>query len=367
MQGALSYVTGAHNFKAGVQYNWGPYINTRETNGDLQQVYLSGVPSTVTIYNTPLRYKETLDADVGIFAQDSWTLKRLTVNAGLRWEYLNSEVSAQESGDGRFVGERKFDAIPMPTWKDFAPRFGVVYDLFGNAKTALKFGLNRYNESRTTQFATIYNPLALTTASLSWTDLNGDDIAQGAIGCVYLTPGCEINFAQMPANFGSRALNTVDPDFQRAYNVETTAGIQHELLPRVSVSSNWYRRTFHDLRVTDNLLRTQADYSPVSVFNPITGQPFTVYNLNRSVLGRVDNFDTNAGSGRSQVYNGVDINFNARLPGGAMLFGGFATERTMRVDLRRARRPEHPPLLRRCEQRHPVPPAAQAVRDAIRC
>ena len=49
----------------------------------------------------------------------------------------------------------------MPVWKDLAPRFGVVYDLFGNAKTALKFSVNRYNESRTTQFAGRYNPLAL--------------------------------------------------------------------------------------------------------------------------------------------------------------------------------------------------------------
>ena len=330
MQGAVSYVTGAHNFKTGVQYNWGPYVNTRETNGDLEQFYLNGVPSTVTIYNTPLRSKEALVADVGIYAQDSWTLKRMTVNGGLRFEYLNSEVSAQESGAGRFVGERKFDAIPMPVWKDLAPRFGVIYDLFGNAKTALKFGLNRYNESRTTQFATIYNPLGLTSASLSWTDLNGDDIAQGAVGCVYRTPGCEMNFAQMPTNFGRRALNTVDPNFKRVYNIETTFGVQHELLPGVSVSSNFYRRTFHNLRVTDNLLVTMADYSAVSVFNPITGQPFTVYNPSAASLSRVNNFDTNAGSGRSQVYNAVDLNVNARLPKGAVLFGGFVTERTTR-------------------------------------
>lgn len=331
IQGAISYVTGAHSFKTGVQYNWGPYENTRETNADLQQVYLSGVPSTVTIYNTPLRYKDALVADVGIFAQDTWTLKRLTVNGGLRWEYLDSQVSAEESGVGRFVGERKFDAIPMPIWKDLAPRFGVIYDVSGNAKTALKFGLNRYNESRTTFFANTYNPLALTSASLSWTDLNKDDIAQGAVGCVYLTPGCEINFAQMPANFGKRSLNRVDPNFQRVYNVETTVGVQHELLRGVSVSANFYRRTFHNLRVTDNLLRTPADYAAVGVFNPITGQPFTVYNLDAAALSRVDNFDTNARSGRSQVYKAVDVNVNARLRGGAILFGGFETERTLRV------------------------------------
>ena len=74
-----------------------------------------------------------------------------------------------------------------------------MYDLFGNAKTALKFGVNRYNESRTTFFANRYNPLSLSSASLSWTDVNGDDIAQGELGCTYLvTPGCEINLAQLP-------------------------------------------------------------------------------------------------------------------------------------------------------------------------
>jgi hypothetical protein len=346
VQGALSYVTGAHNFKTGAQWNWGPYENTRATNADLQQVYRSGVPSFVTVYNTPLRYMDRLNADVGLYAQDTWTLKRLTVNGGLRWEYLRSEVSDQESPGGRFVGERRFEAIPMPVWKDLAPRFGAVYDVFGNAKTALKVGLNRYNESRTTFFANIYNPLALTSRDLTWTDLNRDDIAQGALGCVYQSPGCEINFAQLPTNFGQRQLNRVDPDFKRTYNVETTAGVQHELLPRVSVSTNFYRRTFHRLRVTDNLLRTMSDYTPVSVFNPLTGQPFTIYNTNLAAVPRVDNFDTNAGSGRRQVYTAVDFNVNARLPGGAMLFGGFVTERTTRAI---CDEPDDPNMLLYCD------------------
>ena len=347
-QSLLSYVTGAHNIKTGVQWNWGPYENTRETNADLQQVYRSGRPDTVTIYNTPLRYKDRLNADVALFAQDTWSLKRLTLNAGLRWEYLNSEVAAEESGAGRFVGARRFDAIQMPIWKDPAPRFGIVYDLFGNAKTALKFGFNRYNESRTTFFANKYNPLALTSASLSWTDLNGDDIAQGNPGCVYLTAGCEINFAQMPANFGKLSLNRVDPNFERVYNIETTAGVQHELLRGVSVSANWYRRTFHRLPVTDNLLVTMDDYTPVSVFNPVTGQPFTIFNLKPAALPRVDNLDTNSDSRRKQLYNAFDVNVSARLPGGAVIFGGFVTERTLRVT---CDEPDDPNALLFCDDR----------------
>jgi hypothetical protein len=329
-QASMSYVTGSHNAKVGFQYNWGTYVNTRETNADLQQVYSNGVPVSVTVYNTPLRYKDALLGDLGIYAQDTWTLDRLTLNGGLRYEILRHEVSKQESGAGRFIGERRFDPIPMPTWKDIAPRFGAVYDLFGNAKTALKFGLNKYNESRTTFFANRYNPLALSSASLQWTDSNGDDIAQGELGCAYLTTGCEINFATLPSTFGRAQLNRVDPNFKRVYNVETTAGVQHELLPRVSLSANWYRRTFHRLRVTDNTLRTMSDYVPFSIFNPMTGQPFTIYDVSPAAATRVDNLDMNAGPERKHVYMGYDLNVTARLPRGGSLFGGLVTERNLR-------------------------------------
>jgi hypothetical protein len=345
-QASMAYVTGSHNAKVGFQFNWGTYVNTRETNADLQQVYSNGQPISVTVYNTPLRYKDALLGDLGIYAQDTWTLNRLTLNGGIRFEMLKHEVSKQESGRGRFIGERSFEPIPMPTWKDIAPRFGVVYDLFGNAKTALKFGVNRYNESRTTFFANRYNPLALTSASLPWTDMNGDDIAQGQLGCTYLTAGCEINLAQLPANFGRVQLNRVDPEFKRVYNIETTAGVQHELLPRVSLSANWYRRTFHRLRVTDNLARTMSDYIPFNIFNPLTGQPFTIFDVTPAAISRVDNFDTNAGDERKHIYTGYDVNLQARLPGGGTLFGGFVTERNMRSI---CDEPDDPNLLLYCD------------------
>jgi hypothetical protein len=81
-----SYVTGSHNVKVGFQYNWGPYENTRDTNADLQQRYTNGAPSQVLAYNTPLRYMDKLNGDLGIYAQDSWALNRLTLNYGLRFE-----------------------------------------------------------------------------------------------------------------------------------------------------------------------------------------------------------------------------------------------------------------------------------------
>ena len=42
------------------------------------------MPDSVLVRNTPLNYGERLNYDLGFYAQDSWTLNRLTVNAGLR-------------------------------------------------------------------------------------------------------------------------------------------------------------------------------------------------------------------------------------------------------------------------------------------
>jgi hypothetical protein len=326
---SASYVTGAHNVKVGFQWSWGPYENTRETNADLQQVYNNGAPLRVNVFNTPLRYKDNLNADLGIYAQDSWTLNQLTLNYGVRWEYHNSEVAEEESPAGRFQPARQYGPIQMPIWKDWSPRFGIVYDLFGDARTAVKFSFNRYNESRTTFFAARYNPLTVQSFALPWTDVNRDDIAQGELGCVFLSPGCEINFATLPTTFGQPRLNTVDPDFARTYNLETAIGVQHELMSRLSVSANYYRRSFHDLRVTDNLLRTMADYQAYNLYHPITGQAFQVWDVTAAAAPLVENFDTNSDA-RSHIYHGVDLTVNGRLPRGGMVFGGFVTETNLR-------------------------------------
>jgi hypothetical protein len=328
LQGSLSYVTGSHNIKTGAQWNWGPYRRTRVSNADLVQQYIRGVPDSVQILNTPLDWTDRLNADLGIYAQDAWTLKRLTVNAGARWEYFNSEVSASSAPAGRFTPARSFDAIPMPVWKDLAPRFGVVYDLFGDAKTAIKAGINRYEQAQTINFADQFNPLVLEQPVVSWTDLNGDDIAQGELGCVYLTPGCEINLSQLRQGFGISAQTYPNPDIKRVYNIETTFGVQHELLPGVQVNAGWFHRTFHNLPRQTNTLQSFGDYTRVDVVSPLDGSVIPMYNVSPAALTRVRNVVA-TDDGQKEWYNGYEVSFNARLPRGATLFGGTTAERML--------------------------------------
>jgi hypothetical protein len=374
---SMSYVTGSHNIKVGFQNTWGTFYHTTNGNADLYQNYQSGLnraggtgvpftrPATVTVYNTPVGSGEALDYDLGIYAQDSWSVKRLTVNFGLRWEKAVARVLGGHSPAGRFVPERQFDEIlNLPNWTDWAPRFAVVYDLFGNAKTALKYSINRYNRSVTTGVADDYNPLGASTSTLQWTDLNGDNIAQGESqlvngvrqSCVYLTAGCEIDFRNLSALFGVQDANEYG-GWPRTWNLEQGIELQHELLPRLSLTGSWFHGSFRNLDVTINrALQFDGDptlnpwYTPFTVYNPETGEAITAYGLKlEGTASRrpTDNLDTYDPT-REQVYNAFNLEFRARPGVGAQIFGGISFERELLVN---CTAPDDPNDLRFCDDR----------------
>jgi hypothetical protein len=328
VQASASYVTGSHAIKVGVMDQWGFYRRYNNANADLYQTYNNGVPFRVTVLNTPLQVKENLDANLGIYAQDSWNINRLTINYGLRWDYLRQRVVGQPEMHGRFANTPAYDDIVLPVWSTLSPRLSVVYDLSGNGKTAIRAGYNKFVTAATTGFGQLYNPTALTTFDLPWNDLNGDDIAQGERGCVFLTPGCEINFATLPPNFGVRSLAQFDPDLKRPYQLAFNAGITHEVLPGLSLSFDYTRSDFRNITMRYNSLRTADSYERVDIVSPLDGSIIPFYNVKAAFQNAVANIDKTE-PGMKRWYNGFDVGFNARMIGGLRAFGGFNIERTL--------------------------------------
>jgi hypothetical protein len=327
---ALSYVTGSHAMKVGAQWSFGVDGNSQVRTGDIVQNYtgspaigVSGTPFSVTVYNTPTYNSEYVNADLGIYAQDTWTLRRLTVSPGFRYDHFNAEIQGGCRAAGRFVPsfcEPTFSNTP--DWNNISPRFSIVYDLFGNAKTALKGSVSKYMLPWAGGWGKRYDPFTTQSDTRTWKDLNGDDIAENN----------EIG-PSSNSNFGISTGRSPGPGLAREYNVETTVGVQHQLLPRVSVFGGYYHRHFYNQEAQQNPLLTSADWAPFQVANPLgTGEMITLYNLNLAKAGQYASqlIDINSSINRT-IYDGFEASFTARLPHGSNVFGGWSNDRLITV------------------------------------
>ena len=337
---SLSYVAGSHTFKTGVQ--WGRGLFRQEqfgSNGDLTQRYRDGVPDSVIVFNTPTLALNRLTADLGFYVQDSWRITdRLTVSPGIRFEYVNASIDAGSAPAGRFVPARQFpEQHNLPNWFDIAPRFGVVYDLTGDARTALKATINRYNRNFTTDLAARYDPLFLQNDTRNWSDCDYLPGTSRCSGLALATNGDNIaqdNEIGPSSNrtFGAAPNRTFDPDSKRPYDLEYTVGVEREVAAGVSVAATWFKRESYNFQQTINRLVDASDFSPFVVPNPLTGEPLTIYNLNPAKQGLVDLVDTTADRSQARYsFNGFEATFKARLPFGGNMFGGWSAGQTINV------------------------------------
>jgi hypothetical protein len=332
---SLSYVTGSHAVKVGFTDTEGPAVTDVYTSYDTALTVRNGVPFSVTVRTTPYTARERLIADLGLYAQDTWTVKRLTVNAGLRFDYMNSKVDAQDATGGTWIGPRHFDEVNhVPLWTDLGPRLGAAYDLFGNGKTAVKATLSRYILSNGLAFARTQNPFNTTTntATRTWNDtIHPDGIPQvdelGPLG----------------STFGQVIVSThYDPETitgfaKRRSNWEFSTSLTQELVSRVSAEVAYFRRSQGHFTVTDNLKVGPQDYDQYCVTAPtdprlgdVSGTRICgLYDLNPAKFGAafVDNLVTFADNYGKQieVFNGVDFSVNARIRSDLFVTGGFST------------------------------------------
>ena len=118
------------------------------------------VPITSTSSRIPVAF-EPWYRDHGVYIQDKWTpIRKLTLNLGLRFETIYGWQPAACQPATTFVSEQCFPEIKgAPDFKALVPRFSVVYDLFGDGRTALKFSASRYDQPITLSNVLRLNPL----------------------------------------------------------------------------------------------------------------------------------------------------------------------------------------------------------------
>jgi hypothetical protein len=349
-RGAVSYITGAHAFKIGMNDRIG---YTKHHSFDLNPLnyrFNNGVPNQLTQRAYPFDRLGNVDHELGVFAQDKWTVGGLTLSYGARYDYVLSSFPEQHVGPAPLAPNRNitFPAQDNIAFHDVTPKLGASYDPFGTGKTAVKVSLNRYVATLGidgNNFGGAPNPVnnLVTSTTRSWTDTNRNFVPD----CDLINPNANGECGRLAnTDFGGvRPGATYDRALlrgwgQRTYNWEFSAGVQQELLPQVAADVSYFRTWYGNFAVTDNLAVSPADFDRFQITAPVDprlpgggGHVIAgLYDLNPAKFGvPATNFVTLSDKyGRqTQYWQGVDVSVSARPQPGLLLQGGTSTGRSV--------------------------------------
>ncbi|HEX6214221.1 MAG TPA: carboxypeptidase regulatory-like domain-containing protein [Vicinamibacterales bacterium] len=354
--GAASYVVGSHSLRGGLTWTNGDWRLLTMWTGDMQPItYNAGNPVSAQL-RLPSDRSNGVDRDLGIYLQDRWTLGRVTLNLGLRYDQFIGEtresiVLPSRHGAGATFGDcpdGKWDPGELCTgevqnWKDISPRVGFAMDVFGDGRTAIKASYARYMAGQAIAFANQVNPIGALTASdtRTWTDLDRNGLPLDANGNIQFN---ELAPSASTPTFGRLTVPTTQysPDLlrgwgKRGYNDEVTFAMQHQLADRISVNGGYYRRTFGNQTFTDDLRYDINSYDSFCITAPtdpdlpngggyrvcgVMDLKPSVFALNQPANSLI-RFSEDFG-GETNRYQGFDVNLEARFRNGAFLKGGVA-------------------------------------------
>ncbi len=342
----LSYITGSHAVKAGIQTLQGNYdfYGMQNAGSPVSYTFRAGVPISVTQFAGPFISQTRLTSQ-GFFAQDQWTIKKLTLNYGLRYDHFNGRALPLDVPAGPFrpafsTAERK----NLPDFKDVTHRVGVAYDLFGNGKTAIKAAWGRYlmgQGGSLAQQGFAPGTAIVTSASRGWTDANGNF----APDCVLtnLSANGECTGIDNPLFGQPFSVQTLADDVRegwnnREYNYQWNLQLQQELRPGLGVAVGFFHTQWANMSVTRNTRATVADYDQYCITAPTdtrlggtSGQQICgYYDLSPAGVAKGVALQVTQASNFGKpkdAYNGVDVGLNARWGNGALINGGVTVGR----------------------------------------
>ena len=355
-QFSVTYVTGSHSLKTGLNFRTVKTGNNDKYGADLFMAnrailytFNNQRPVSLQLLATPHHFEEVA-YDVALYGQDQWTIKQMTLNLGLRYNDVDMSSPEITLAPGFFVGERVVPAAEhIPHWRNLSPRVGVAYDLFGDGRTAVKGSVGRYPDIIRVSPANPANQFSLTT-NRTWNDTSfgvGDPRSGNfAPDCDLFNPAANGECgAWSDQGFGRPRLTTRNaPDALEGFNKQfhnwqASVSFQHELGRGMALNVGYFRTWYGGFQVNDNVAVPGAAYDSYCITAPTDSrlpggggnQICGLYDVKPEYFGRTDTLVTQASNygEMTQVYNGVDLTLTGRLAGGGQFSGGLSLGRTV--------------------------------------
>ena len=250
-----------------------------------------------------------------IYAQDTFTLQRLTLNLGVRWDRATDEALPGQVPANPLIPQI-MPAIDFPglnagvVWNDISPRLGMTYDIAGNGKSVARASYSMYfGQMAPGQLAGQMISIGQVFVRYPWADLNGDTFVQANELNIVANPTKSAAFDPTnPTSF--RSPGTIDPGLKNDRTREFVVGLQQELMRNLAVEVNYVWRNYDQFTWTDRTnwdstnfqaftLATPSNCGPTAICPPVTyyratsPQPSPYIRANQP--------------GRNRDYNGVEL------------------------------------------------------------
>jgi hypothetical protein len=205
-----------------------------------------------------------------VFFQDKFQVaSKLTLNYGVRFDQYNSSYPEQRFGVNGIVGPFAVPTVTpardIVTFNTVVPRVAVIYDLFGNSKTALKASWGRFATNPAALIAQSVNPIDLITKKYAWD--NNDLTADPAVGATRITPAYVATL--LPILGGAQLTpTTVDPNLKDSDTDDFTLGVEQEIAGNLRGYVNFVRKQQRNTFGRYDRLRVLSNYTPVQALDP---------------------------------------------------------------------------------------------------
>lgn len=312
----LSWIAGKHTLHVGGEFQHytargeinvfgtGTVILTSDfgfadLNGD-GQVNDLDIPIAVGLKSSapvvPVPIPTVFNSYVGLYVQDDWkATPKLTLNAGLRWEY-DSNLTGNSSAHDPCPNltsvptspctwmANEIDLKKTPDKKDFGPRIGFVYDPLGKGKTVLRGGYGIYYDRIILEAGAeelVQNDRALTVTQYAGSSCTSPFVpGPPSLGACFapqgsFAPGSPTlaNAFSGPHQTGGVGILAMGPDAHHPLFQQFSAGVQQQ-------TGNWLvsadgLHVFATRQIIGHLLRSTNSTSPY-VHCPGNNEPCTL-------------------------------------------------------------------------------------------
>ena len=354
----VSFLGGDHQWKAGIEFDSTPVqIPVWKNNPFLMTTYkgtpwglsnvmpYTGLFMAATLGNTPEDWTfRNTTRRMSAFLQDTWKIKnRLTLNLGLRYDESRSDIQGdtyRPNGANnpvlKMVAPAVFTQWTLPdtkdalVWKDFSPRLGLAFDIFGDQTSTFKASWSRYNEALLTQYTIQLSPSYPQYVQAMWMDLNANGILE--------TTDMYVPMAVPPDPTKFLLSDYANPDLKTPYTNEFVLGLERALSKDLQLAVSFIRKDRY--RVVDTIERFRGNtadsgsWIPVSatdpgadgIFKTSDDRSITVYGVKAGApASRL--WLTNPSQAK-KVYQGLDITLGKRMSHGWQFFGSVTFSKT---------------------------------------